>query len=97
MIEELDIAEILKLGSGLIALILLFISLLAYRRIKQKRILFVSAAFALYVIKIIAEHVEIFSPNLDTSLLDLLLSFIDFAILLLFFLAVVRNEKEEHG
>ncbi len=91
MFEELDIPELLKLGSGLFALMLLAISLLAYHRSRQRRLLFVSGAFGLYFIKIITEHLDLFFPNLETSLLDLLLAFIDFIILLLFFLAIIKR------
>jgi hypothetical protein len=89
--EELDIAELLKLGSGLFALILLFISLLAYYRSRQRRLLFVSGAFGLYFVEIITEHLDLFLPNLETSFLDLLLAFINFVILLLFFLAIIKK------
>lgn len=91
MFEGLDIAELLKLGSGLFALILLFISLLAYYRSRQRRLLFVSGAFGLYFVKIITEHLDLFLPNLETSFLDLLLAFINFIILLLFFLAIIKK------
>lgn len=91
MFEELDIAELLKLGSGVFALILLFISLLAYYRSRQRRLLFVSGAFGLYFFKIIAEHLDLFLPNLETSFLDLLLALTDFVILLLFFLAIIKK------
>jgi len=91
MIEELDIAELLKLGSGLFALVLLSISLLAYYRSRQRRLLFVSGAFGLYFIKIITENLDLFIPNLENSVWDLLLAFINFIILLLFFLAIVKR------
>jgi len=91
MIEELDIAELLKLGSGLFALVLLSISLLAYYRSRQRRLLFVSGAFGLYFIKIITENLDLFIPNLENSVWDLLLAFINFIILLLFFLAIIKR------
>jgi len=94
MFEGLDLAELLKLGSGLFALILLFISLLAYYRNRQRRLLFVSGAFGLYFVKVIAEHLDLFIPNIETSFLDLLLAFIDFVILLLFFLAIVKSDRK---
>jgi hypothetical protein len=95
MFEELDIAELLKLGSGLFALILLFISLLAYYRNRQRRLLFVSGAFGLYFVKVITEHIDLFLPNLETSFMDLLLAFIDFLILLLFFLAIIKSDRKD--
>jgi len=91
MIEELDIAELLKLGSGLFALVLLSISLLAYYRSRQRRLLFVSGAFGLYFIKIITENLDLFIPNLENSVWELLLAFINFIILLLFFLAIIKR------
>lgn len=91
MFEELDITELFKLGAGLFALILLFISLLAYYRSRQRRLLFVSGAFGLYFIKIITEHLDLFLSNLETSFLDLLLAFIEFIILLLLFLAIIKK------
>jgi hypothetical protein len=95
MFEELDIAELLKLGSGLFALILLFISLLAYYRNRQRRLLFVSGAFGLYFVKVITKHLDLFLPNLETSFMDLLLAFIDFLILLLFFLAIIKSDRKD--
>jgi hypothetical protein len=94
MFEGLDLAELFKLGSGVFALILLSISLLAYYRSRQRRLLFVSGAFGLYFIKIITEHLDLFFPNLETSFLDILLAFIDFIILLLFFLAIIKNDTK---
>jgi hypothetical protein len=92
---ELDIVELLELGSGLFALILLFISLLAYYRNRQRRLLFVSGAFYLYFVKVIAKHLDLFLPNLETSFMDLLLAFIDFLILLLFFLAIIKSDRKD--
>lgn len=92
IVESIDVAELLKLGSGLFALFLLLISILAYYRSRQRRLIFVSCAFGLYFLKVIVEHIDLFIPNIETSFLDLLLALIDFIILLLFFLAiVVRN------
>ncbi len=93
MIEGIDIAELLKLGSGLFAFVLLSVSLLAYYRSRQRRLLFVSGAFGLYFFKVIVEHLDLLIPNMDTSVLDFLLAFIDFIILLLFFLAIVKKDS----
>jgi riboflavin transporter FmnP len=35
----------------------------------------------------------LFLPNLETSFIDLLLAFIDFLILLLFFLAIIKSDR----
>jgi hypothetical protein len=91
MIEEFGLDELLQIGSGLFALGLFVISLLAYHRSKQNRILMVSASFFLYFLKISMQHIDIFLPNLETSVIDLLISSSDFVILLLFFLAIVKK------
>lgn len=91
MIEEFGLEEILQIGSGLFALGLFIISLIAYHRSKQNRILIVSASFFLYFTKIALQHIDIFLPNLETSIIDLLIASSDFVILLLFFLAVVKK------
>jgi|YelNatPaOPRAMG01_1025707.scaffolds.fasta_scaffold24930_4 hypothetical protein len=96
MIEGIDIVELLKLGSGLFALILLLISTSAYYRSRQKRLLFVLGAFGLYFFKVIVEHIDIIIPNIETSFLDLLLALIDFVILLLFFLAIVIRSNHTY-
>ncbi|MGB9806875.1 MAG: hypothetical protein ACP5M7_04845 [Thermoproteota archaeon] len=96
MIEGIDIIELLKLGSGLFAFILLLISILAYHRNRQIRLLFVSGAFGLYFFKVIVEHIDLFIPNIETSLLDLLLALIDFIVLLLFFLAIVVKSNHSY-
>ena len=91
MIEEFDLNELLQIGSGLFALLLFALSLLAYHRSKQSRLLLVSASFFLYFFKLIMDHIDFLLPNIENSFLDLILSGIDFVILLLFFLAVVKK------
>ena len=91
MINGIDVPEVLKIGSGVFALILFSISLMAYYRVRERRLLFVSSAFGLYFVKVIAAHLDIFIANLETSFLDFLVAFIDFVILLFFFLAIVKK------
>ena len=91
MIEEVGLEELLQIGSGLFALGLFVISMIAYRRSRQNRILMVSASFFLYFLKMALQHIDIILPNLETSFIDLLVASSDFVILLLFFLAVVKK------
>ncbi len=95
MIEEvgIDWAEMLRIGSGIFSLILFAISLYAYMRNRDRRLLFVSGAFGLYFVRIVCEHLDIFIQNIDLASLDLLLSIMDFLILILFFLAIVYPRK----
>jgi len=95
MIEEIgmDLAEILRIGSGIFSVVLFSISFYAYLRNKDRRLLFVSGAFGLYFFRVILEHMDIFIPNFDTGILDLSLSIMDFLILLLFFLAIIYPRR----
>ena len=81
--------EFLDAAVGLFALILFALSLSAYRRTRLRRLLIVSAAFALFAVEVAVSQIDsvIFaigyqSDQIITTILELL-------ILLLFFLAVV--------
>jgi hypothetical protein len=91
-VEQSDLAELFSLGTGVFALILLSISLISYRKVRLTRFLFVSAAFAVFAIKILVEHADLLFPGLDTgSTVSTFLVFLDFVILLLIFLSLVRK------
>jgi hypothetical protein len=85
----------LQIGTAIFAVLLLSLSLYAWGRRRQPALIVVSAAFLLFFIKIV---IEIF-PSLDQMTgqfpLDLLLVFIDFAILGLFFAALVLKPKRK--
>ena len=83
---ELD--EILSLAVGGCAVILLIITLLAYRKTNLTRLLLVSVAFGLFAVKTVVRHLDILVFNWGAQTTDLLYTAIDFVILILFFLAV---------
>ena len=75
-----------------VALVLLIISLIAYRRAKARRLLFVSGAFAAVIIRVlVVENSSLLFPFLSLDAVDLLRGVLDLVMLLLFFLAVVKN------
>jgi hypothetical protein len=89
---ETDLAEFFSLGTGGFALILLAISLIAYSRARVNRFLFVSVAFALFAVKSLIQQIDLIFPNLDVgTTVSTILVFLDFLILLLIFLAVVKK------
>jgi len=95
LVESTDqplLSESLDFASGIFAAFLLVISLFAYRRTKLTRLIFVSAAFALYSFRTIIPRSDIIFPNLDISTsMDVILSVTGFIILGLFFLAIVKK------
>jgi hypothetical protein len=91
-VEQNDLAELFSLGTGVFAVLLLSISLISYRKVRLTRILFVSAAFAVFAAKILVEHADLLFPGVDTaSTAGTFLVVLDFVILLLIFLSVVRK------
>ena len=88
-----DIAEIFEFGSGIFAALLCALSLSAYKKIKLKRILFVSIAFGLFAIRTIVSHIDLFIPEVESSIVEMALAIMTFVSLSLFFIAIVRKEK----
>src|SRR5215475_2071736 len=93
LLDKGNLAEFFDLGTGIFAAILFALSLIAYKRIKSKRILYVAIAFAIFAIRVIVSKLDLFIPDIESSSLELLLSVMGFAALGLFFFAIVRREK----
>jgi hypothetical protein len=91
-VEQNDLAELFSIGTGAFAVILLSISLMSYRKLRLTRFLFVSAAFAVFAVKTLVEHVDLLFPGVDTAAtIGTFLVFLDFLILLLIFLSLVKK------
>ncbi len=93
LLDKGNLAEFFDLGTGIFAEFLFALSLLAYMRLKSKRILYVAIAFAIFAIRVIVSKLDLFIPQIESSSLDLLLAIMGFAALGLFFFAIVRREK----
>jgi len=87
-----DLSEVFSIVVGFFAILLLIISLRAYRRTRMKRMLLVSSAFGLFAVKTFAYHLDIFIPDIESQGIEFILTALDLLILLLFFLAVVRRD-----
>ena len=92
-LDKGDIAEIFEFGSGIFAAILCVLSLIAYQTVKLKKILFVAIAFGLFAVQIIISRLDFFIPDIESSLLEMILAITSFIALSLFFLAIVRKDK----
>jgi hypothetical protein len=88
---DYDAIELLNFGIGVLALLLMAIALNAYRRTKLRRLLFVSAAFGLFVTKTALENVDVVLFELGPVTTQLLISLLDLGTLLLFFVALVSS------
>ena len=88
-----DIADIFEFASGIFAAILCVLSLIAYQRVKLKKILFVAIAFGLFAIQTILSRLDLFMPDIESSLMEMILAITSFIALSLFFLAIVRKDK----
>lgn len=88
-----DFAEFFDFGTGIFAAILFALSLIAYKALKTKRILYVSIAFALFAIHVIVSRINLFIPEIESSMLELILSIMEFVALALFFVAIMKKES----
>lgn len=78
---------------GVFSILLLLLSLSAYKETRVKSILYASAAFGLFAVSLFVETLEDYIENLDSVFSSLLVSCITLAILILFFMAIVRRNK----
>ena len=85
----LEIEKLLNLGSGMLAAALFIVTLIACKRTGQKRLQYVSAAFALFAIKGFLTAHELFVE--EWSWVDPTASALNFAILLAFFIGMLKK------
>ena len=80
-------------ATGIFSLLLLALSILAYRRTGLKKIIFAAIAFSLFAIQLILEALEETIGILEEPPIgDILTASMTLAILVLFFLAIVKRE-----
>jgi hypothetical protein len=90
--EGFESQEILDAAVAVFALLLLALSLSAYRKTHIKRLLIVSAAFGLFAVEVAIRQLDafVFAVGYQTDLI--ITTILDFFVLLLFFIAVVVKE-----
>lgn len=87
----MDLDNLLVLISSFLALLLFAISLLAYLRERRKKLFLVAAAFFFYFLMGFLDASEAFFP-VQGDKLEILGSFFNFFVLLLFSFAVLTKE-----
>ena len=78
---------------GVFSLLLLALSILAYKRTGLKKIIFAAIAFSLFAVQLLLESIEETLLIGDLPIMDILSSSMTLAILILFFLAIVRKNN----
>jgi hypothetical protein len=90
--SSIGIENALKIVIGIFALLLLALSVSAYRKTGFKKLVYAIAAFSLFGIQslfdFLADNVSLF----DTEYNDIILLTMTIAILVLFFVAVVKRD-----
>jgi hypothetical protein len=84
-----ELEKLLNLGSALLATGLFILTSLAFKKTNRKRLLYLSLAFLLFAIKGFLLSHELFLA--DIPIIDPIASFLDFAILLSFFIGVLKK------
>ena len=91
-VELIDTVEgIIYLSSTVLSLLLLALSISAYRNTGIKKIAYAIAAFALFAAFLFYEYLETVFKFLGETYSDLILPSMTFGILVLFFLAIVMK------
>ena len=87
-----SLESIILAAIGIFSLLLLALSILAYRRTGLKKIIYAAIAFSLFAIQLILGSLEEAIGFLEEPPIgDILISSMTLAILILFFMAIVRK------
>ena len=82
----------IELGIVAFALVLFALSITAYRNTRIKKILFAAAAFALFAVQLFVDSIEDYLVFLDESITGIIVKLMTFAILVLFFVAILKKK-----
>lgn len=97
-IEEMEvepyepITQAIKIAIAAFSLLLLGLSISAYKKTAIKRILYAAIAFGLFAIQMFFDYLEDAAEGFDTAYSDIIFYGITLAILVLFFIAIVRKK-----
>lgn len=90
--QSFETAELLDIAIAVFALVLLALSISAYRKTHLRRLLIVSLAFLLFAVDVVIRQLDVFVFALGFQTDQIITSGVEFVILFLFFLAVVTKE-----
>ena len=91
-IGEVEVYEYLNVVVAIVAVILLAISLIAYRKTNLRRLVLVSIAFGLFAVEAFIRELDELALVFGSGTEQIIVIVLDLAILLLFFLALVLSK-----
>jgi hypothetical protein len=86
------ITQVIQIAIAAFSLLLLGLSISAYKKTSLKRILYAAVAFGLFAIQILFDYLEDAIEAFDTPYSDIIFYGMTLAILVLFFIAIVRRK-----
>ncbi|HEU4443353.1 MAG TPA: hypothetical protein VFR94_01635 [Nitrososphaeraceae archaeon] len=86
------ITQTIQIAIAAFSLLLLGLSISAYKKTALKRILYAAVAFGLFAIQMFFDYLEDAFEAFDTPYTDVIFFGITLAILVLFFMAIVRKK-----
>jgi hypothetical protein len=86
------ITQVIQIAIAAFSLLLLGLSISAYKKTSLKRILYAAVAFGLFAIQIFFDYLEDAVEAFDTPYSDIIFYGMTLAILVLFFMAIVRKK-----
>ena len=90
--ERLGTQEALDIAIAVFALVLLALSLSAYKKTRLRRLLLVSGAFGLFAVEVLVRQLDDFVFNVGFQTAQIAVGAMEFVILLLFFFAIVVRD-----
>jgi hypothetical protein len=91
-LETEALENAVAVGIGIFSLLLLALSITAFRKTGLRIAIYAVIIFALFAIQQLFDYFENIIPELDTPLTSVLIDSLTLAILVLFFLAIVRTK-----
>ncbi len=86
------ITQAVKIAIAAFSLLLLGLSISAYRKTHLRRLVYAAVAFGLFSLQLFFDYLEDAVPAFDTPYSDIIFFGITLAILVLFFMAIVRKK-----
>jgi hypothetical protein len=88
-----SIESVIQAASGILSILLLALSISAYRKTGLKRIIYAATAFALFAVQLLFDSLGDIFEILDTGYTSLITPSMTLAILVLFFLAIIQKNR----
>ena len=95
MITPFEIEGIIKAVIVVFAIMLLAVSISAYKRLKVKKMAYAAGAFSLFAIQLLYEYLEQSFHLLDLPYPDIILASMTLGILVLFFVAILKKDRRK--